>query len=46
MENAIIHVDDIDANTGLPYSRTLTMKEIMDEIAQDEKAINTLKGCT
>ena len=46
MENAIIHVDDIDANTGLPYSRTITMKEIMDDIAQDEKAINTLKGCT
>jgi hypothetical protein len=46
MENAIIHVDDIDANTGLPYSRTITMKEIMDDIAQDERAINTLKGCT
>lgn len=46
MENAIIHVDDIDANTGLPYSRTITMKEVMDDIAQDEKAINTLKGCT
>jgi hypothetical protein len=46
MENAIIHVDDIDANTGLPYSRTITMKEVMDDIAQDERAINTLKGCT
>lgn len=46
MENAIIHVDDIDANTGLPYSRTITMKEVMDDIAQDEKAINILKGCT
>jgi hypothetical protein len=46
MENAVIHVDDIDANTGLPYSRTITMKEVMDDIAQDERAINTLKGCT
>lgn len=45
MNNAVIHVDDIDPNTGMPFSKTLTMKEIMDDIAQDEKAINRLKGC-
>jgi hypothetical protein len=45
MNDAVIHVDDIDPNTGMPFSKTLTMKEIMDDIAQDEKAINRLKGC-
>ena len=45
MNDAVIHVDDIDQNTGMPYSKTLTMKEVMDDIAQDEKAINRLKGC-
>ena len=45
MNNAVIHVDDIDPNTGMPFSKTLTMKEIMDDLAQDEKAINRLKGC-
>lgn len=45
MNDAVIHVDDIDPNTGMPLSRTLTMQEIMDDIAQDEKAINRLKGC-
>lgn len=45
MNDAVIHVDDIDPNTGMPYSKTLTMKEVMDDIAQDEKAINRLKGC-
>jgi hypothetical protein len=29
----------------MPFSKTLTMKEIMDDLAQDEKAINRLKGC-
>lgn len=45
MNDAVIHVDDIDPNTGMPFSKTLTMKEVMDDIAQDEKAINRLKGC-
>lgn len=45
MNDAVIHVDDIDPNTGMPFSKTLTMKEIMDDLAQDEKAINRLKGC-
>ena len=45
MNDAVIHVDDIDPNTGMPLSKTLTMKEIMDDLAQDEKAINRLKGC-
>lgn len=45
MNNAVIHVDDIDPNTGMPFSKTLTMKEVMDDLAQDEKAINRLKGC-
>jgi hypothetical protein len=45
MNNAVIHVDDIDPNTGMPLSKTLTMKEVMDDIAQDERAINRLKGC-
>jgi hypothetical protein len=45
MNDAVIHVDDIDPNTGMPLSKTLTIKEVMDDIAQDERAINRLKGC-
>lgn len=46
MNDVVVHVDDIDPNTGMPVSRTVTAKQIMDEIAQDDKALNRLKGCT
>ena len=45
MNDAVIHISDIDPNTGQAITKTITVKQMMDEIAQDEKAINRLKGC-
>lgn len=44
MANAEVHIEKIDEK-GNVIQTTATVKEIMDELAQDERALNRLKGC-
>ena len=44
MANAEVHIEKIDEK-GNVIQTTATVKEIMDELAQDDRAINRLKGC-
>ena len=45
MADAVVHVEKIDPNTGNVIQTTQTVKQIMDELSQDERALNRLKGC-
>jgi ubiquinone biosynthesis protein COQ9 len=45
MADVPVYVEKIDPNTGGVIQTTQTVKQIMDELAQDERALNRLKGC-
>ena len=45
MADVPVYIEKIDPNTGSVIQTTQTVKQIMDELSQDERALNRLKGC-